>query len=42
MKNADISVVMFDLGGVLVDLGNVSQMHEMLNTEGEESEVWLK
>ncbi|MEL0623463.1 HAD family phosphatase [Marinomonas arenicola] len=42
MKNADISVVLFDLGGVLVDLGDVSQMHEMLNTEGEEAAVWLK
>ncbi|BFM49052.1 HAD family phosphatase [Marinomonas sp. THO17] len=37
-----IRVVMFDLGNVLVDLGEVSQMHAMLNTQGEESQVWLQ
>lgn len=42
MENTEISVVMFDLGNVLVDLGDVEKMHEMLNTEGEESDVWLK
>lgn len=42
IRNSDISVVMFDLGNVLVDLGGVHKMHEMLNTQGEESEVWLK
>ncbi|MEL0637131.1 HAD-IA family hydrolase [Marinomonas sp. TI.3.20] len=42
MENTEISVVMFDLGNVLVDLGDVDKMHEMLNTEGEESDVWLK
>lgn len=42
MINVEISVVMFDLGNVLVDLGDVSQMHGMLNTQGEESDVWLK
>ncbi|BDX03411.1 phosphatase [Marinomonas pontica] len=37
-----IRVVLFDLGNVLVDLGDVSEMHAMLNTHGEESDVWLK
>lgn len=37
-----IRVVMFDLGNVLVDLGEVTQMHAMLNTQGEESQVWLQ
>lgn len=41
-QNAPIRVVLFDLGNVLVDLGDVSEMHAMLNTQGEESEVWLK
>lgn len=42
--NADkqISVVLFDLGNVLVDLGGIEAMHAMLNTQGEEAEVWLK
>lgn len=38
----NIRVVLFDLGNVLVDLGDVSEMHSMLNTQGEESDVWLK
>lgn len=41
-KNHSIRVVLFDLGNVLVDLGDVSEMHSMLNTKGSESEVWLK
>ena len=41
-QNPSICVVLFDLGNVLVDLGDVSKMHTMLNTQGEESEVWLK
>ncbi|MGO2355414.1 MAG: HAD family hydrolase [Marinomonas foliarum] len=41
-QESTIRVVLFDLGNVLVDLGDVSEMHRMLNTEGEESDVWLK
>lgn len=41
-QNRNIRVVLFDLGNVLVDLGDVSEMHAMLNTQGEEAEVWLK
>ncbi len=41
-QNHDIRVVLFDLGNVLVDLGDISEMHAMLNTQGEESDVWLK
>lgn len=41
-QDRNIRVVLFDLGNVLVDLGDVSEMHVMLNTQGEESEVWLK
>ncbi|GAB3485469.1 HAD family hydrolase [Marinomonas epiphytica] len=41
-KTTPIQVVLFDLGNVLVDLGGVSTMHKMLNTQGEESEVWIK
>ncbi|PYF84194.1 MULTISPECIES: HAD family phosphatase [Marinomonas] len=41
-QKSTIRVVLFDLGNVLVDLGDVSEMHRMLNTEGEESDVWLK
>lgn len=41
-QDHNIRVVLFDLGNVLVDLGDVSEMHAMLNTQGEESEVWLK
>ncbi|ETX11096.1 haloacid dehalogenase [Marinomonas ushuaiensis DSM 15871] len=41
-QNRSICVVLFDLGNVLVDLGDVAEMHAMLNTQGEESEVWLK
>lgn len=41
-QDRHIRVVLFDLGNVLVDLGDVSEMHVMLNTQGEESEVWLK
>jgi len=39
-QDHNIRVVMFDLGNVLVDLGDVGEMHAMLNTQGEESEVW--
>jgi len=42
VKNQDINVVMFDLGNVLVDLGSIEQMHTMLNTQGDITEVWLK
>ncbi|MBR7889024.1 HAD family phosphatase [Marinomonas sp. A79] len=43
MENTQgVRVVVFDLGNVLVDLGDVCKMHAMLNTQGEESEVWLK
>ncbi|NVK74783.1 MAG: HAD family phosphatase [Oceanospirillaceae bacterium] len=38
----DVRVVLFDLGNVLVDLGDISELQAMLNTQGEESEVWLK
>jgi putative hydrolase of the HAD superfamily len=41
-QNHSIRVVLFDLGNVLVNLGDVSEIHSMLNTQGEESEVWLK
>lgn len=41
-QDHNIRVVLFDLGNVLVDLGDISEMHAMLNTQGEESEVWLK
>ncbi|ETI58739.1 HAD family hydrolase [Marinomonas profundimaris] len=41
-QDRHIRVVLFDLGNVLVDLGDVSEMHVMLNTQGEESDVWLK
>lgn len=41
-QNHSICVVLFDLGNVLVDLGDVSEMHAMLNTQGEESGVWLR
>ena len=41
-QESTIRVVLFDLGNVLVDLGDVSEMHRMLNTDGEESDVWLK
>jgi len=41
-QDRNIRVVLFDLGNVLVDLGDISEMHAMLNTQGEESEVWLK
>ncbi|MCV2403327.1 HAD family phosphatase [Marinomonas sp. C2222] len=41
-QNQNIRVVLFDLGNVLVDLGDVSEMHSMLNTKGEEAEVWLQ
>lgn len=41
-QDHNIRVVLFDLGNVLVDLGDVSEMHAMLNTQGEESDVWLK
>lgn len=41
-RKQDICVVLFDLGNVLVDLGDVSEMHSMLNTQEEESEVWLQ
>ena len=34
MKDHNIRVVLFDLGNVLVDLGDISEMHAMLNTEG--------
>ncbi len=40
--DSQISVVLFDLGNVLVDLGGIEEMHAMLNTQGEEAEVWLK
>tara|TARA_R110001606_G_scaffold356838_2_gene508243 strand:- start:829 stop:1449 length:621 start_codon:yes stop_codon:yes gene_type:complete len=41
-QDHNIRVVLFDLGNVLVDLGDISEMHAMLNMQGEESEVWLK
>lgn len=41
-ENHNVRVVLFDLGNVLVDLGDISEMHAMLNTQGEESDVWLK
>ncbi|MCW4627926.1 MULTISPECIES: HAD family hydrolase [Marinomonas] len=41
-ESHNIRVVLFDLGNVLVDLGDISEMHAMLNTQGEESEIWLK
>jgi putative hydrolase of the HAD superfamily len=41
-QDYNIRVVLFDLGNVLVDLGDISEMHAMLNTQGEESEVWLR
>lgn len=41
-QDHNIRVVLFDLGNVLVDLGDISEMHAMLNTQGEESEVWLQ
>lgn len=41
-KNQDVSVVMFDLGNVLVDLGGIEKMHAMLNTQGDIAEIWLK
>ena len=41
-QDHNIRVVLFDLGNVLVDLGDISEMHAMLNTHGEESDVWLK
>lgn len=41
-QNHSICVVLFDLGNVLVDLGDVSDIRSMLNTLGEESDVWLK
>ncbi|MBJ7539155.1 HAD family phosphatase [Marinomonas sp. C1424] len=41
-QDYDIRVVLFDLGNVLVDLGSIAEMHTMLNTHGEESDVWRK
>ncbi|MCB5161304.1 HAD family hydrolase [Marinomonas algarum] len=37
-----VRVVLFDLGNVLVNLGEVAEISGMLNTEGEESDVWLQ
>ncbi|NLQ18360.1 HAD family phosphatase [Marinomonas sp. M1K-6] len=37
----NIRVVLFDLGNVLVDLGDVAELCAMLNTQGAESDVWL-
>ena len=38
----EISVVLFDLGNVLVDLGDKTELNEMLGAAGDEAEIWLR
>jgi glucose-1-phosphatase len=40
--SVSIKVVLFDLGNVLVDLGDRSELNTMLNASGNEAEIWLK
>ncbi|MFT2109650.1 HAD family hydrolase [Marinomonas sp. 2405UD68-3] len=43
MKEASvIKVVLFDLGNVLVDLGDKAELNEMLGTSNSEADVWVK
>ena len=37
-----IKVILFDLGNVLVDLGDRSELNSMLNASGDEAGIWLK